>query len=279
ESLYRYTAVFGRFNYTHHDRYILNLTGRRDGSSRFGVNNRFANFGAVGAAWLFSREKFMENSSWISFGKLRASYGIAGSDLIGDYQYLNTYAVDYDKYDGNIALYPVKLFNPDFSWEKTKKSEVALEMEFFNGGVAATVTHYRNRSSNQLVGIPLPGTTGFGRVQANLNATVQNTAWEFTLKTRNVSSKNFKWFTDVNLSIPKNRLIAFPNLEESTYANQYVVGQPVTVKKVYGYLGVDKETGLYQFEDVNNDGVINADDRKTLVNIGVRYFGGINNHF
>src|SRR5690606_41821049 len=121
-----------------HDRYILNLTGRRDGCSRFGVNNRFANFGAVGAAWLFSREKLMENSSWISFGKLRASYGIAGSDLIGDYQYLNTYAVDYDKYDGNIALYPVKLFNQDFSWEKTKKSEVAREMELFNVGMAAT---------------------------------------------------------------------------------------------------------------------------------------------
>ena len=279
ESLYRYTAIFGRLNYTHQNKYIFNLTGRRDGSSRFGVNNRFANFGAVGAAWLLSREKALENSSWLSFGKLRASYGIAGSDLIGDYQYLNTYAVDYDKYDGDIALYPVKLFNPDFSWEKTKKAEVALELEFFNGSVAATITHYRNRSSNQLVGIPLPGTTGFGSVQANLNATVENTAWELTLKTRNINNKNFKWFTDLNLSIPKNKLIAFPNLEESTYANQYVVGQPVTVKKVFGYLGVDKETGLYQFEDVNNDGIINSDDRKTLVNIGVKYFGGINNHF
>uniref|UniRef100_UPI0035637761 SusC/RagA family TonB-linked outer membrane protein n=1 Tax=Draconibacterium sp. TaxID=1965318 RepID=UPI0035637761 len=90
---YRYAALFGRINYKYKERYILNLTGRRDGSSRFGPDQRFASFGAIGAAWIFSKEYFISSASWLSFGKLRASYGITGSDLIGDYQFLDTYTV------------------------------------------------------------------------------------------------------------------------------------------------------------------------------------------
>src|SRR5690606_1280215 len=147
QSQYRYNAVFGRLNYNYDNRYIINLTGRRDGSSRFGDNNRFANFGAVGAAWLFSKEKFLENSSWITFGKLRASYGITGSDLIGDYQYLNTYGISSNNYNEVIGLEPMRLYNPDFSWETNKKFEIALETEFFKGRIAPSVSFYKNRSS------------------------------------------------------------------------------------------------------------------------------------
>src|SRR5690606_12201944 len=90
-SQYKYQAFFARLNYHYKDRYIINLSGRRDGSSRFGPNKRFANFGAAGVAWIFSRENFLESLKWLDFGKLRTSYGITGSDLLGDYQYLNTY--------------------------------------------------------------------------------------------------------------------------------------------------------------------------------------------
>jgi len=279
ETGYAYMAFFGRINFIAYERYIINITGRRDGSSRFGPNNRFANFGALGGAWLFSREKALENSSFLSFGKLRASYGIAGSDLIGDYQYLNTFGVGRTSYDGTVGLEPLRLYNPDFSWETNKKLEAALELEFFNGRVAPSVSWYRNRSSNQLVGIPLPGTTGFSSVQANLNATVENSGWEFTLRTKNIDKGNFQWNTSINVSTPRNRLISFPNLEESTYANQYVIGQPVTIRKVYRYLGVNSETGLFEFEDVNGDGVMNASDRQTVVNVGARLFGGLQNSF
>ena len=279
ETLYRYLAAYARVNYVHEDRYILNLTGRRDGSSRFGANNRFANFGAIGAAWLFSREKFFENKGWLNFGKLRASYGIAGSDLIGDYQYLQTYGISYYAYDNVIGLEPVRLYNPDFSWENNKKLEAASELEFFNGRLASTISWYRNRSSNQLVGIPLPSTTGFTSVQANLSATVENSGWEFTLRTSNIETKNFQWSTSLNLSIPKNKLISFPNLQESTYANRYEVGQPITMRKMYKYLGIDKETGLYQVYDANKDGKIDIDDRIVSVNTGAAYFGGVSNHF
>src|SRR5690606_4167821 len=91
ETVYKYQAIFARLNYNYDSRYIVNITGRRDGSSRFGPENRFANFGAVGVAWLFSNENFLEDNKVLGFGKLRASYGITGNDQIGDYQFLDTY--------------------------------------------------------------------------------------------------------------------------------------------------------------------------------------------
>ena len=272
---YRYHAVYARVNYNLLDKYFFNATARRDGSSRFGNNNRFANFGALGFAWLFSREDFLADASWLSFGKLRGSYGITGSDLIGDYQYLNTYGIGSYPYDGLVGLEPLRLYNPDFSWETNKKFEAALELEFFNGRVATSIAHYRNRSSNQLVGIPLPGTTGFTSVQANLNATVENTGWEFTLRPILLSTPNFSWNLNINLTLPKNKLINFPNLEESTYANQFVIGEPISIRKVYNYLGVNPETGLYEVEDVNNDGVINNSDRTAIVKLNPEFYGGV----
>src|SRR5690606_650276 len=179
-SQYKYQAFFGRLNYHFKDRYILNLSGRRDGSSRFGPNNRFANFGAVGAAWIFSRENFLSESEWLDFGKLRTSYGITGSDLLGDYQYLNTYGGG-DRYGNITGIKPARLFNPDFSWEENRKFESALELAMFNNRRSVDISYFLNRSSSQLVGIPLPGTTGFDSVQANLDAVVENSGSEFGL--------------------------------------------------------------------------------------------------
>lgn len=277
ETVYRYAAAYARVNYTHDEKYIVNLTGRRDGSSRFGPNNRFANFGAIGATWLFSREKFFNESRWLSFGKLRASYGVAGSDLIGDYQYLNTFGIGTQRYDGVVGLEPLRLYNPDFSWESNKKLEAALELEFFNGRLASSFAWYRNTSSNQLVGIPLPGTTGFTTVQANLGATVENSGWEFTLRGAVLDKKDFKWSMDVNLTLPRNRLVSFPGLEESSYANRYEIGKPVTVRRLYQYVGVNKETGLYEVEDVNGDGILDVHDRKVSINTAPTLFGGLHN--
>ena len=113
-SKYRYAAVFGRIGYNWKNKYFINLTGRRDGSSRFGPGNRFANFGAVGAAWIFSEDLFIKgHSAFLSFGKLRGSYGTTGNDQIGDYGYLNACEAT----PGPNGLYPVQLFNSAYSWE------------------------------------------------------------------------------------------------------------------------------------------------------------------
>jgi TonB-linked SusC/RagA family outer membrane protein len=278
ETEYKYAALFGRVNYQLANRYILNLTGRRDGSSRFGTNNRFANFGAVGAAWLFSKENFLKEMPWLSFGKLRASYGITGSDAIGDYQYLDTYTVSSTSYGGSTTLYPSRLYNPYFSWEKTSKLEVAMELGFLNDRIQLNAAWYRNRSGNQLVGIPLPATTGFSSIQANLPATIQNTGLELEFSASPVKAKEFSWNSNFNLSVPRNKLVSFPGLEGSTYANTYVVGYSTAIAKVYNYEGIDPETGLYKFTDYNKDGNITSpDDNKAIRNIGVRFHGGWSN--
>lgn len=273
---YRYAAVFGRVNYQFDKKYILNITGRRDGSSRFGPNKKFANFGAAGAAWLFSEENFLKSSNWLSFGKLRGSFGTTGSDNIGDYGYLDTYTVSSSIYDGVTGLAPSRLFNPDFSWEKTKKLETAIELGLFRNKVNINAAWYRNRSSNQLVGYQLPTMTGFSSVLANLDATVQNTGWEFELNARPFSKGKFQWETSFNITFPKNKLISFPGLEGSTYSNTYVIGQPTTIVKLFNLEGIDPKTGTYIFTDYNGDGKISsADDAKIVENIGVNFFGGL----
>ncbi|KAF2082074.1 SusC/RagA family TonB-linked outer membrane protein [Flavobacterium sharifuzzamanii] len=279
QTQYKYQAFFGRANFNWKDRYIVNLTGRRDGSSRFGPGNQFANFGAIGAAWLFSKESLLENKI-LSFGKLRASYGTTGNDQIGDYNFLDTYSSAGNNYQGTVGLQPNRLYNPNFGWETNKKMEIALDLGFIQDRIFLTTAYYRNRSSNQLVGIPLPGTTGFNSILANLNATVENTGLELTIRTVNIEKQNFKWATNLNLTAPKNNLIAFPQLENSTYANQYVIGKSINIQKVYNYIGLNTQTGIYQFEDVNKDGKISSpDDRQTIKDFSPKFYGGLQNQF
>ncbi len=277
---YRYNAIFGRINYSLDKKYIVNLTARRDGSSRFGPGNRFGNFGALGAAWLFGEEYFTKKLfPFLTYGKLRASYGTTGNDQIGDYQFLDTYTSSNANYNGIVGLQPIRLFNPDFSWETNKKMELALELGLFKDKILISTAYYRNRSSSQLVGIPLPGTTGFESIQANLNATVQNTGLEFDLKTINLKGKKAQWTTSFNVTIPRNKLIAFPNLEVSTYAD-YIIGKSLSIRRIYSNLGVDAQTGVSHFKDYNGDGkVAYYDDAKQLIDLTQDFFGGITNHF
>jgi TonB-linked SusC/RagA family outer membrane protein len=275
---YRYQAFFGRVNFSWQDKYIVNLTGRRDGSSRFGPGKQFANFGAVGAAWLFSDyNAIKETIPFLSFGKLRASYGITGNDQIGDYQFLNTYQSSGTVYDGTVGLSPIRLYNPNFSWENNRKLETALELGFLKDRIFTTVSWYRNRSSNQLIGMPLPATTGFTSMQSNLAATVENTGLELTLRTVNVQKDSFGWTTNFNLTVPKNKLIAFPDLASSTYSNQYVIGESINIKKLYHFAGVNPQTGVYEFEDVNGDGQLTIADAQTVKDFSPTYYGGLQN--
>ncbi|MDH0675444.1 SusC/RagA family TonB-linked outer membrane protein [Empedobacter sp. GD03861] len=278
EEQYKYAALYGRVNYNLHEKYFFNLTGRRDGSSRFGPNHRFSNFGAVGAAWMFSKESFLRDVSWLSFGKLRGSYGVTGNDQIGDYQYLNTYNISQNGYDGNILLTTARLYNPDFSWEKNKKLEFALETAFLKNRINLTLNYYQNRSNNQLVGYSLPAITGFTSIQANLNAVVENKGWEMDLQVVPIKSAKFNWSTSFNLTIPKNRLVAFEGLENTSYANSYVIGKSLNSKKIYHFEGINPTTGLYEFTDYNGDGKITAiEDKQQVVSLDPSFYGGFFN--
>ncbi|MGN6568624.1 MAG: SusC/RagA family TonB-linked outer membrane protein, partial [Flavipsychrobacter sp.] len=277
---YRYNSVFGRINYNWDDKYILNITARRDGSSRFGPGKQFGNFGAVGAAWIFSEESFFKNKlSFLSFGKLRGSYGLTGNDQISDYQYLSTYGSNGIPYQGP-TLTPTKIANPDYSWETNRKLEAALELGFLkNSRILISIDYYNNRSGNQLINYAIAGQSGFTSYQANLPATVQNTGWEFTLRLTNIKTDNFSWTTTGNLTIQRNKLLSFPNLAGSSYATaNLVVGQPLALAWGYNYLGVNPQTGSGNFQDIDKSGNISyPGDYKNFGSTLPKYYGGIGN--
>lgn len=282
DNTYKYNALFGRLNYNYKNRYIINLTGRRDGTSRFGPENRFQNFGAVGAAWLFTNESWAHNLGILSFGKLHGSYGTTGNDQIGDYQYLNTYlATSYNNpYQGTTSISPRGHSNPYLQWELTKKLQGGVSVGFLNDRILADINYYYNRSGNQLLSYVLPALTGFASVTKNFPAIVQNTGWEVAITTSNVKRDGFTWTTGFNFTVPKNKLASFPGIENSTYGRGLAVGQPANVIKMYKFAGVDPKTGVYQFYAA--DGTITTKpsattDRIHFYDPNPSFFGGLQN--
>ncbi len=181
-SEYKYNAIFGRLNYNWKNKYLIDLSGRRDGSSRFGTGNQFANFLAVGAAWIFTEETFFKKLKPVfSYGKIKLSYGSTGNDQIGDYKFKSTWTSTPNQYQQIPTLAPSRLANPDFAWEVNRKLQGGLDLGFLNDKVLMSASYYRNRTSNQLVSYPLPIQTGFASLGAkNIPAVIQNTGLEFT---------------------------------------------------------------------------------------------------
>jgi TonB-linked SusC/RagA family outer membrane protein len=278
-TLYRYNAAYGRVNYNWHDKYLLNLTGNRDGSSRFGPGRQFGNFGAIGAGWIFSTEHFVQdNLPFLSFGKLRASYGTTGSDQISDYQFMSTYSSSSSTYQGITGLYPTQLTNPNYGWEEVKKLEGGLDLGFWKDRIFVNVSYYRNRTNNQLINYPLPHFTGFSSVVANSLANIQNTGYEFTLSTVNIKTRQLTWTSAVNLSFPNNKLLSYPDLASSPYAYSYVVGKSLSIRELYHYTGLSPQTGLYTFETKNANGLPSwPQDLFVTKPVTQQYHGGFQN--
>jgi TonB-linked SusC/RagA family outer membrane protein len=281
---YKYNALFGRVNYTLKDRYLFNFVGRRDGSSRFGPESQFHNFGSGAFAWIFSKERFLEtNVSGLSFGKIRASFGTTGNDQIGDYQFLDLYSSTSSgvPYQGTNGFQITRLFNPYLQWEETKKLQFGLDLGFIKDRILLSIGYFQNRSSNQLLQYALPTTTGASSISKNLPATVQNNGWEVTLNTSNVRSKNFAWTTSVNLTIPKNKLLSFVDINKSGLGSSLIVGQPITILKLFHNLGVDPTTGAYQFADSHGNPTGSPDpmtDQTAVVNLAPKFYGGLINN-
>lgn len=283
-SQYKYVSVFGRLNYNWESKYILNLNFRRDGSSRFGLDSRYGNFGSAGAAWVFSEESFAKNSSFLSFGKLRGSYGIVGSDQIGDYQYLDSYVSVPYVYNGVSGLDAIRIANQNYRWEETKKLEAAIDLGFFKDRLSLSVAFYRNITGNQLVNFPLSIQTGFTSYQANLPAKVENKGWEFTLNSQNIKSKNFSWSTNFNISLNQNKLKEFPGIEKTSYYSQYQIGRPLNSFYAFQYTGFNPQTGLPTVADLNGNGSVNfgfvdtgRGDRYFAGAIQPKFYGGLSN--
>jgi TonB-linked SusC/RagA family outer membrane protein len=278
-TLYKYNAAFGRIGYNWREKYLINFTGRRDGTSRFGPENRFHNFGAAGIGWIFSKEKFIENNFKVfSFGKIRASYGSTGNQNIGDYSFLDLYkSIGVGvPFQGITGLQLTRLYTPDLQWEETKKLELGLELGFLANRIVATASYYRNKSSNQLITAPIPYTTGFLNITQNLDADVENKGWEFTLNTTNFDRENFKWTSSFNIFWNRNKLIRIVTL--SGYKQR--IGYSLSSNFYFKFGGVDKTTGLYQFVDSKGNLTSNpAFYYDQIVNIdnAPKFSGGLSN--
>lgn len=283
-TLYKYNAAFVRLNLNWQNKYILNLTGRRDGSSRFGSENLFHNFLSGAAAWIFSNEGFLQRSlPFLSFGKLKASYGTTGNDQIGDYTFMNLYSpiTSTVPYQNTPGLVPNGIPNPYLQWEETRKLNIGLDLGFLHDLIMITGNYFRNRSSNQLLPYVLPITTGFDGINPiNFPATIENSGWEFLLTSTNIRKNNFRWNSSFNLTIPKNKLVEFPNIASSAYANEYIVGEAITIFKTFHFLGVDPATGLYRFLDSKGNPTSAPDwnsDRTVIINKAPKFYGGLQN--
>lgn len=278
---YRYTSVFGRLTYNWDEKYIINGTFRRDGSSRFGPGKRYGNFGAVGAAWLFSNENFVKDHlTFLSFGKLRGSFGTVGNDQIGDYRYFDSWSSTSYPYGGSGGLYPSRFANPDYSWEVNKKLEAGIDLGFLNDRILVTANFYRNRSDNQLINYTLSSQSGFTFYTANLPAVVQNKGLELEITSTNIQQRHFSWTTAFNATTSRNKLLEYPGLASSSNANTYVIGQPLSIVKGFQFTGINPQNGVPQFKDINGDGAIN--DPNDLVVLGNKFpdfYGGIQNSF
>jgi len=236
-------------------------------------------FYAIGAGWIFSNENFLNpDKNILSFGKLRTSYGITGNDQIGNYQYLDTWS-SWKAYQGTSALYPSSLFNPDYGWEVNKKYEAALETAWLKERIFFNLAFFLNRSDNQLVQYILPSQTGHFSINRNFPALIENKGWEAELNVKVINRKAFNWETGINITIPKNKLLKFENLQTSAYGSKYVIGE--SLNAIYGYrsLGVNPETGLYDFQDINNDGILNTSDYVVLGSRDPKFYGGWSNTF
>lgn len=278
---YKYNALYGRLSYNLAKKYIVNLTARRDGSSRFGPGRQFANFGSAGAAWIFSKEPWMQIPI-LSYGKLRASYGTSGNDQVADYTFLDRFNSTTYPYGGTQGLFPASLYNPLLAWEQNRKMEAGLELGFFDDRLYITGSYYRNRSSNQLIAATLSAVTGFNSISENLPATVQNTGAEFLINGKIITQGKFRWSSSFNLTLPRNKLIAFPDLASSSYNNKFIIGQPITILRLYQYAGVNSETGLYQVK--GKDGQLTSDpipvtDAISVVDLAPKAYGGFQNSF
>ena len=280
-TLYKYNAVFGRLKYNWQDKYIVDLTIRRDGSSRFGPAKQFHDFGAAGVGWIFSKESFFQKRlPFLSFGKLRASYGTTGNDQIGDYSFIDLYNVTSVgvPYQTTSGLLPSKIFIPDLAWEQTRKLEGGIELGYLKDKIILNASFYQNRSSNELTTYSLPSITGFTSLTRNLPALVQNEGWEFDLRTININSKNFRWVTSVNLTLNRNKLISgTPGLNSSILQK---VGHSLSSSFVYHFQGVDPTTGIYQVSDIHDNPAVvpnTTSDIISLIDLAPKYYGGFDN--
>ncbi|MDX2045836.1 MAG: TonB-dependent receptor [Chitinophagaceae bacterium] len=251
-------SFFGRVNYRFRDKYLFEASLRRDGSSRFGSDKKYGTFWAVSGGWIISDEEFFKGVQFINNLKLTASYGTSGNDRIGgDFPSLGLYGggVGSD-YNGSAGLNPVQIPNPLLSWEETRQWDIGLSASFFKSRINLNVNLYNKRTTNNLIGVPLPFTTGYAAVNQNIGE-IENKGVDLELNTVNIKGKNFEWTTSLNAGFLKNTVLSLPtNKDEAgrdflliSTAQRAIVGHSRNSFYVIPYIGVNTTTGDAEWLD------------------------------
>ncbi len=259
---YSFLSYFMRANYKFADRYLVGLSGRIDGSSRFGQDSRYGFFPAVSAGWVLSEENFLKNSNAVSFLKLRASYGRTGNAEIPNFPQLGLFTGDaaYAQLPGQR---PSQLANPNLKWETTDQADIGIDFGFLNNRINGEIDYYNKQTSGLLLNVNVPGTTGFSTQFKNVGS-LENRGFEFVLNTENTTGA-FRWTTSLNAATNRNKITNLQGqiIEGGLNAmSRAVEGQPLGVFFTPEYAGVDPANGdaIWYLNTTNADGSL---DRTT----------------
>jgi len=290
-------GYFARLNYAFQDKYLFNASFRRDGSSVFGVDSKWGNFPAASVGWNVSKESFLSDSDVVNNLKLRASYGLTGSEnfSVGDdignaWPYLAL--TQNSNYGNTQGISPFNIANPNLQWEASKELTIGVDYGFVNNRISGSIDYYKRNSDQLLLNNPVSYLTGFNSGIVNLGE-VQNSGFEFELRTKNIIRDNFSWSSSVVASTNKNELIAFGDsnnaLISDTYGrnSQWInrVGQPIS--SFWGFVvdeelfdetsfrttyvdnpwnRINGESRATIVKDLNGDGLITEEDKTILGN-------------
>lgn len=291
-------SMMARVTYSYAGKYMFTATVRRDGSSRFGANNRWGSFPSFSVGYNIAEEDFMKDQHVISNLKLRASYGISGNNQIGDYTSIGLLSTT--RYVKNRALnpglVPSTLSNDNLTWEKSKQTNIGLDLSLFKDRITLTADAYRDRKTDLLLAVQLPAASGFNSSTQNIGD-IENKGFELGLQTVNVRHKGFEWSTSVTFSHNENKVLKLATeggrISNSAYQITQV-GSPISSFYLINKLGVfmnsaeldgaalqhpKTQAGDLKFEDVNKDGVINQSDRKIIGSPWPDYTWGMDNNF
>ncbi len=269
--------ALGDFNYQ--NRFILSGSFRRDGSSRFGSNNRWGNFWSVGGSWNIERENFMKSTAFFDQLKLRASYGVTGNGGIGNYDWFPSYAFSssYNSVPGSV---PGNVGNLDLSWEINKPLNIGVDISVFKSRLNVTFEWYKRKSEDLLLNVPLSPTSGFASQTQNVGE-MENKGVELTIIATPVRSKDLTWTVNFNFAHNKNKVLTLP--DHNPIIGTFIIKEGLDVQSFYTrvYAGVDQANGdpLWYLDSTmtTTTNVYSSAQRVPYGSASPKYFGGFTN--
>jgi TonB-dependent starch-binding outer membrane protein SusC len=261
ESNSSFLSYFARTNYKLNNRYLLSLSGRIDGSSVFGSETRYGFFPAVSAGWIVSEESFLKGAGALSFLKLRGSWGLTGNAAgFGDFAHLGLWGGA--SYNATGGLIPTQLANPELKWEKSNQVDIGIDFGFLKNRISGEIDFYNRKTENLIYNVPVPGNTGYSTKTVNIGA-MQNRGFEFVINSDNVITKSFKWSSNINVSINRNKILKLDGDQtlipgnDGRYLNSLIVGESIGIFYGPKFAGADP---------ANGDALYFKDDGKTTTN-------------